>query len=73
MKKRGLGMGRFKVIVEALCSRQSLPPELRYHALSGEWKGCRDCHVSPDWIIIYERAGNDLILYRTGTHADLFE
>ncbi|HWE38226.1 MAG TPA: type II toxin-antitoxin system YafQ family toxin [Isosphaeraceae bacterium] len=48
-------------------------PELRDHVLTGEWKGCRDCHVSPDWIIIYERTESRLILYRTGTHADLFE
>ena len=66
-------MERFRAIIETLCSRQPLPPELRDHALSGEWSGCRDCHVTPDWIIIYERGENNLILYRTGTHADLFE
>jgi mRNA interferase YafQ len=66
-------MERFKAVIEALCSRQTLPPGLHDHALSGEWKGCRDCHVAPDWIIIYERTEDRLILYRTGTHADLFE
>jgi mRNA interferase YafQ len=73
MRKRGADMERFRAIIEALCSRQPLPAELRDHALSGEWKGCRDCHVSPDWIVIYERAESNLILYRTGTDADLFE
>jgi mRNA interferase YafQ len=66
-------MERLKTVIEALCSRRQLPAELRDHALSGEWKGCRDCHVAPDWILIYERGENNLILYRTGTHADLFE
>jgi mRNA interferase YafQ len=73
MQKCGANRERFRAVIEALCSRQPLPPELRDHALSGEWKGCRDCHVSPDGIVIYERAENNLILYRTGTHAGLFE
>jgi mRNA interferase YafQ len=73
MKKQGRDMERFRAVVEALCSRQPLAPELRDHGLSGEWRGCRDCHVAPDWIIIYERTATTLILYRTGTHADLFE
>jgi mRNA interferase YafQ len=73
MQRRGADMERFKAVIEALCSRQPLPPELRDHALSGEWKGCRDCHIAPDWVLIYERAENNLILYRTGTHSDLFE
>jgi mRNA interferase YafQ len=73
MKKQGANMQRLKVIIEALCARQPMPPGIRGHALSGEWKGCRDCHIAPDWILIYERAENNLILYRTGTHSDLFE
>jgi mRNA interferase YafQ len=73
MKKRGANMERLKAVIEALCSRQPVPRELRDHALSGEWKGCRDCHVAPDWVLIYERAESRLILYRTGAHSDLFE
>jgi mRNA interferase YafQ len=73
MKRRGADMEKFKAVVEALCSRRRLPPELRDHPLSGEWRGCRDCHIAPDWIIIYERGQSNLILHRTGTHADLFE
>jgi len=73
MKARGRDMEKLKAVIVALCSRQPLPPELRDHALVGEWKGCRDCHVAPDWIIIYERSSDHLILYRTGTHADLFD
>ena len=40
--------------------------------LSGEWKGIRDCHVEPDWLLLYAVDGEELRLYRTGTHSDLF-
>jgi mRNA interferase YafQ len=66
-------MERFKAVIEALCLPGPLHPSLRDHALSGEWKGCRDCHIAPDWVLIYERKESRLILYRTGTHSDLFE
>lgn len=72
MRKRGGDMEKFKAVIVALCSRQRLPPELRDHALGGEWEGCRDCHVAPDWILIYERGTDVLILHRTGSHSDLF-
>lgn len=44
------------------------------HALGGEWKGCRECHVLPDWLLIYKISGEELLLYlmRTGSHSDLF-
>jgi mRNA interferase YafQ len=59
--------------LDALCSRGPLAPELNDHPLKGEWKGWRDCHVAPDWVIIYRKTADELILARTGTHADLFE
>lgn len=73
MRRRGVDMERFKAVILALCSRQALPAELRDHTLGGPWRGCRDCHVAPDWSLVYERGENSLIVYRTGTHADLFE
>ena len=62
-------------VVEALASRQPLAPGTHGPTpLKGEWKGWRDCHVAPDWIIIYQATDDtELILARTGTHADLFE
>jgi mRNA interferase YafQ len=73
MKKRGQDMEKFTAVIDALCSRAPLAPELNDHPLKGEWKGWRDCHVAPDWIIIYQKTAEELILARTGTHADLFE
>jgi mRNA interferase YafQ len=73
MKKRGEDMEKLEAVISALCSRDPLAPELKDHPLKGKWKGWRDCHVAPDWIIIYMTTDIELILARTGTHADLFE
>ncbi|HOE89049.1 MAG TPA: type II toxin-antitoxin system YafQ family toxin [Sphaerochaeta sp.] len=55
-------------------SGEPLPKKYRDHGLSGNDKGCRECHIAPDWLLIYEISGSELILYltRTGTHSDLF-
>ncbi|BEU87246.1 hypothetical protein TAMA11512_07100 [Selenomonas sp. TAMA-11512] len=52
-----------------------MPSCCRDHALQGEYKGCRACHIAPDWLLIYELTETELILYltRTGTHSDLFD
>jgi mRNA interferase YafQ len=73
MRKRGEDMETFRAVVDALCSREPLAPRLKDHSLKGNWKGWRDCHVAPDWIIIYRTTDSELILARTGSHADLFE
>jgi len=49
-----------------------LPAGYRAHKLSGEWKGVWECHIEPDWLLIYEVTANELVLIRTGTHRDLF-
>jgi mRNA interferase YafQ len=72
MDKRGEDMERFRAVIVALCSRDPLAPELNDHPLKGEWRGWRDCHVAPDWVIIYRKTDDELLLARTGTHADLF-
>ncbi len=52
----------------------ALPPKMKDHELSGEYSGCRECHISPDWLLIYRIHKDSLILVltRTGTHSDLF-
>ena len=61
-------------VVKILASGEELPPKYNDHALKGEYAGCRECHISPDWLLIYEIDENVLYLYlsRTGTHSDLF-
>lgn len=51
-----------------------LPAKNKDHALTGNYSGCRECHIQPDWLLIYEISNKELILYltRTGTHSDLF-
>jgi mRNA interferase YafQ len=70
-KKRGKDTDKLRSVIESLCHRRSLDPKHRDHALTGDWKGWRDCHVESDWVLIYKRDGGTLILGRTGTHSDL--
>lgn len=71
-QKRGKSLGKLKEVVELLVAQKGLPPKHRDHALTGDWVGWRDCHVEPDWLLIYKVSAEELLLGRTGTHADLF-
>jgi mRNA interferase YafQ len=75
LKKRGYDMNRLNAVLETLSSGGTLPEKNRDHALTGSFKGCRECHIAPDWLLIYEIDDGKLFLYltRTGTHADLLE
>ncbi|MHB1557099.1 MAG: type II toxin-antitoxin system RelE/ParE family toxin [Isosphaeraceae bacterium] len=73
LKKRGKDNEKIRAVIETLCARGRLAPKHREHALSGEWKGWRDCHVEPDWIPIYREEAGKLEPGRTGTHADVLE
>ena len=65
--------GYFESIVQKLVAGEKLPPETRDHRLKGTLKDCRECHIEPDWLLIYRIEGSELCLIRTGSHADLFE
>ena len=73
-EKRNKDMSLIDECIRLLAARKELPPEYRDHALTGNWKGSRECHIQPDWLFVYRIEGNDLILtlVRTGTHSDLF-
>ena len=73
-KKRGYNMGLLKEVIDILASGEQLPQKYLDHALSGEYKGYRECHIEPDWLLIYKIEKDLLILglTRTGTHSDLF-
>lgn len=73
-KKRGLKLEALAQVVMALANGETLPEKSRDHSLTGDWIGHRECHISPDWLLIY-RIENDVLvltLARTGTHSDLF-
>ena len=74
-KKRGLDLGKLRRSVELLSNGQPLPVSLRDHALTGNFAGHRECHLAPDWLLIYQICENVLVLEltRTGSHADLLE
>lgn len=74
MKKRGYNMGLLSEVVDTLAMGRALDEKYRDHKLIGNYQGCRECHITPDWLLIYEISGDELILYltRTGSHSDLF-
>ena len=71
--KRGLNMNLLKSVVSTLAVPTVFPIKNQDHDLNGKYKGRRECHITPDWLLIYEVDGNDLYLDRTGTHSDLFD
>ena len=72
--KRQLDMATLNGVVDKLANGEALPAKHRDHELSGDYSGFRECHIAPDWLLIYRVEAEDLILYlfRTGTHSDLF-
>jgi len=72
MKKRGGDLSKLKEVLGKIISGQQLEAKYRDHVLVGQYKGTRECHIEPDWLLIYELAQSEVVLIRTGTHADLF-
>ncbi len=70
--KRGYDMDLLAAVVDTLRIPAVLPIQNRAHVLSGNWAGYQECHIAPDWLLIYRVEDNELQLARTGTHADLF-
>lgn len=71
-KKRNYNISMLNAIVNALRIPEALPQKNKDHALKGDYVGRRECHISPDWLLIYRINGDELYLDRTGTHSDLF-
>ena len=72
--KRGLKIELLEEVIAALAMGKTLPEKHKDHALTGNWFGHRECHVLPDWLLIYRIENEVLVLTlaRTGTHSDLF-
>ena len=73
-KKRGYDLDLLDEVVTALSTNQSLDEKYRDHPLSGDFVGFRECHIQPDWLLVYRIDYEEvfLLLSRTGTHSDLF-
>ena len=74
MHRRGYDISLLTEIIRKLSEGKALPEKNKDHSLSGDYIGCRECHITPDWLLIYEIYDRELILYltRTGSHSDLF-
>ena len=70
--KRRYDLNLLQSTIDILKVPDVLPAKNVDHNLSGNYSGYRECHISPDWLLIYKQSDNELLLYRTGTHTDLF-
>ena len=72
MRKRGKDLKKLREVVRLLAKDLPLPEKFQDHPLIGPWQPSRDCHLEPDWILIYTADSHTLCLERTGSHSDLF-
>lgn len=73
-KKRGRDMRKMRKVLSILASGEIIPERYKDHPLKSNWKGYRDIHIEPDWILIYKLEGNTIVLLAaTGTHSDILE
>ena len=72
--KRGYNIKLLDDVVNILAMQNTLDEKYKDHELTGDFKGFRECHITPDWLLIYQIVDNELVLFlsRTGTHSDLF-
>ena len=71
--RRGKNLNRLKELIKLLAAGKSLEEKHRDHTLLGKYKGRRECHVEPNWLLIYKIESDEIILERLGSHADLFK
>ena len=71
-RRRQRDLDKLWAVVERLLAGQPLPPHCRSHRLSGRWSRSWECHIEPDWLLIWHVDGDALVLTHTGSHADLF-
>ncbi|MGM9579645.1 MAG: type II toxin-antitoxin system YafQ family toxin [Anaerovibrio sp.] len=75
IKKRGLDLERLKFVINELANENVLEPRYKDHSLTGDYVSFRECHIQPDWLLIYRIDKEKLVLVaqRTGSHSDLFD
>lgn len=72
-EKRGKDLTKLEDIVNLLVNEIPLPAKNANHKLTGKYNGCWECHIDPDWLLIYDKTETEIILLKTGTHSDLFK
>ena len=72
-QKRGKNMDKLKIILLKLVFNEKLEEKHKDHKLTSNYEGCRECHIEPDWLLIYKIIDNQVIFERTGSHTDLFK
>jgi mRNA interferase YafQ len=72
IRKRGYDLGKLAVIIDLLAEGKPLPEKAKPHRLVGSYQGFWECHIEPDWLIVYDYDDAFLELVATGTHSDLF-
>lgn len=72
VEKQGKDLDKLRKVLQILLGGERLAPQYRDHVLVGQYKGTRECHIAPDWLLIYELTESELVLIRTGAHSDLF-
>ena len=73
MLKQGKNGGKIKAVMRSLINEEPLAPTYKDHKLTGNYKGRRECHVEPDWLLVYKKMTEQIVFERTGTHSDLFK
>lgn len=71
--KSGKKLDTLILILDSLAAERPLDPKYLDHPLRGDYAGCRECHLSPDWLLIYQIDRGDVKLIRTGSHSELFD
>lgn len=71
-KKRGKDFEKLKTVMKLLALEKPLPAKNRNHKLKGEYVGYWECHIEPDWLLVYKKTETEIIFARTGSHSDLF-
>ncbi|MFN3347417.1 type II toxin-antitoxin system YafQ family toxin [Pseudorhodoplanes sp.] len=72
-RKRGKDLDKLEALIATLASGDKLSPRHRPHRLQGEMKGLWECHIEPDWLLVWDETPDAIILIRSGTHSDLFD
>jgi mRNA interferase YafQ len=73
VSRRGKNIDKLETVIDLLQQNSNLDVRYRNHPLTGDWFPCSECHIEPDWLLIYQKTQTELILIRTGSHSDLFD